>query len=231
MKEIVGIVKKSEQGMSSPFLCRANNDELYWCKGALSGMKSLRAEWICANVAKFLQLPIPPFEIMHVDYELAKASKVDSAVHFVSPMNCYVFASKHVENAVDLMKEHLKGRTIDRTLGVHILLFDSLIHNNDRSPGNSNILSSKDEIWIIDHNNAFSSSWDPKTFLAEHIFASYFTQAKDADYSDFLVSLKKSTILNDVSKHWNEMPSEWLDAEGGLTLDTITSTIQAFKEP
>ena len=231
MKEIVGIVRKSEQGMSSPFLCRADDNELYWCKGALSGMTTLRAEWICANMAKVLQLPIPPFEIMHVDYELARESKVEFASQFVSPMNCYVFASKHIDNAADLMKEHLKGRILDAILGVRILLFDGLIHNTDRSIVNSNILSSKDELWIIDHNNAFSSSWDEKEFLTDHIFGSCYMWAKDIDYSDFLSLLQSPDILNIVSRCWAEMPSEWIDAEDGLTLDAIMSTIRAFKEP
>ena len=88
MKEIVQIIRKSEQGMSSPFFCGADDDQYYWCKGVLSGMTSLRAEWICANLAKSFGLPIPHFEIMHVQYKLAKESKIETAVQLVSPMNC-----------------------------------------------------------------------------------------------------------------------------------------------
>ena len=196
----------------------------YWCKGALSGMTSLRAEWICANLAKSFGLPIPHFEIMHVLYELAKESKIETAVQFVSPMNCYVFASKHIDNAVDLMEENAHSLKLENSLGSRILLFDALIHNADRSTVNSNILYNKNEIWIIDHNNAFCKNWNESAFLRDHILTDDYTKARDCDYAEFLSALKAPELAEIITKHWSEMPPEWIDALEGLTLDEITST-------
>lgn len=41
---IVEIIKQAEQGMSSPFLCRADDGALYFVKGRASGRASLWAD-------------------------------------------------------------------------------------------------------------------------------------------------------------------------------------------
>ncbi len=146
-------------------------------------------------------------------------------------MNCYVFASKHVDNAVDLMVENASSLKLDKSLGAKILLFDALIHNSDRSFGNSNILYRKNEIWIIDHNTAFCRDWNESAFLQDHILTGDYTRAHDQDYADFLAALKSTELPEIVTNHWSAMPSEWIDAPQGLTLDEITSTIESFKQP
>lgn len=45
---IVEIIKQADQGLSSPFLCRGDDGELYFVKGRASGRASLWAEWWAA---------------------------------------------------------------------------------------------------------------------------------------------------------------------------------------
>ena len=128
------------------------------------------------------------------------------------------------------MEENAHKLKLENSLGSRILLFDALIHNADRSIGNSNILCINNEIWIIDHNNAFCRNWNETAFLRDHILSTDYAKAHDEDYAEFLAALKDPELAKTVEKHWSEMPPEWLDAPG-LTLDEITSTILGFKQP
>lgn len=69
---IVEIIKKAEQGLSSPFLCRGDDDALYFVKGRASGRASLWAEWLAGHLGQALGLPIPPFHLVDVPAALVR---------------------------------------------------------------------------------------------------------------------------------------------------------------
>ncbi|ABK43587.1 hypothetical protein Mmc1_1069 [Magnetococcus marinus MC-1] len=60
--EIVEVLERSEQGVTRPFICRGNNNKLYFVKGHGAGKRSLLCEWIAGNLGVSLGLPIAPFE-------------------------------------------------------------------------------------------------------------------------------------------------------------------------
>ncbi len=51
MRSAVQIVRVSEQGVSRPFLCLADDGARYWCKGTTSGIRTMQAEWVCDQLA------------------------------------------------------------------------------------------------------------------------------------------------------------------------------------
>lgn len=69
---IVEIIKQAEQGLSSPFLCRGEDGELYFVKGRASGRASLWAEWLGGHLRRAFGLPIPPFCIAEVPAALIR---------------------------------------------------------------------------------------------------------------------------------------------------------------
>lgn len=69
---IVEIIKQADQGLSSPFLCRGDDGELYFVKGRASGRASLWAEWLGGHLGRAFGLPIPPFCIAEVPAALIR---------------------------------------------------------------------------------------------------------------------------------------------------------------
>ena len=71
--QVTEIVRRLDQGMTRPFLVRAEDDALYVAKGRETTQRGLMAEWICGHLASALGLSIPEFTLLDVPPELAAA--------------------------------------------------------------------------------------------------------------------------------------------------------------
>ena len=71
--QVTEIIRRLDQGMTRPFLVRAEDDALYIAKGRETTQRGLIAEWICAHLARHVDLPIPTFSLLQVPPELALA--------------------------------------------------------------------------------------------------------------------------------------------------------------
>ena len=69
---IIEIIKPAEQGVSTPYLCRGDDESLYFVKGRNSGRSSLWAEWLAGHVGRVFGLPIPPFALASVPASLVR---------------------------------------------------------------------------------------------------------------------------------------------------------------
>jgi hypothetical protein len=49
---ITEVIGRSEQGMTRPFLCHADDWATYYVKGAFAGLNSLCCEWVASRLAK-----------------------------------------------------------------------------------------------------------------------------------------------------------------------------------
>ena len=72
--QIIEIMGRSEQGVTLPFICRGDDDLIYFVKGIGAGRRSQVCEWIAGNLAKEVGLPIAPFEIVDVPVELVEGN-------------------------------------------------------------------------------------------------------------------------------------------------------------
>lgn len=70
MIPIVEVIGRPTQGVTRPFVCRGDDGEIYYVKGAGAGRRSLICEWVAGNLGRDLGLPIPPFSIVEVPPEL-----------------------------------------------------------------------------------------------------------------------------------------------------------------
>lgn len=70
---VTEIVRRLDQGMTRPFLVRAEDDVLYVAKGRETTQRGLIAEWLCAHLARSLGLTIPDFALLEVPFDLADA--------------------------------------------------------------------------------------------------------------------------------------------------------------
>lgn len=168
--QVTEIVRRLDQGMTRPFLVRAEDDALYVAKGRETTQRGLIAEWICAHLARALGLSIPEFVVLDVPKELIEALGAEGGALGEG----IVFGSRQEANVQEFAVTQLKR--IDADARRLLLAFDWWVENADRSltphGGNPNLLwrAAEGRLLVIDHNLAFDADFDEADFLATHVF-------------------------------------------------------------
>lgn len=208
--EIVEVLERSEQGRTRPYVCRGDDGEVYFVKGGSATRKGLVAEWLCAEMAWHLGLPIAPYAIGIVSEELITA---DISGWLRELGAGAVFASRCVQ-AVELTDVH-RDR-VNRELRRDVLAFDWWIRNGDRSlttsGGNPNLLwnpAGEGSLVVIDHNLAFDASFSAEEFADTHVFS----DELPALFSDFVARQTYVERFRRALFAWEsscaKLPSDW----------------------
>ncbi len=139
---ITEVVGRAVQGMTKPFLCKAEFAE-YYVKGAYAGKNSLCCEWVANRLVK-CALPSAPlgqpmFEMGEVAHALIEGSGFPDIRELGEGL---VFASLRIEDGQELTWSAAQGWS-EETMAL-LLLLDLWIQNEDRSlselGGNPNLL-------------------------------------------------------------------------------------------
>src|SRR5262245_25457640 len=97
--QVTEIISRSVQGITRPFLCRADDGRLYYVKGNGAGRRALIAEWIGRHLGQRLGLPIPAFRQAIIPADLLQYSTRED----ISELGAGVgFGSQFVENMDEL---------------------------------------------------------------------------------------------------------------------------------
>ncbi len=172
---LVEVLGRSIQGATRPFLCLADDGELYYAKGEDAGRRSLCCEWVAGTLAQRFGLPVPPFAAACVPPELVRESLRPDIHHLGAGL---VFASRRVEGAREITWS--EAQACPEELKARVLFFDWWVHNEDRSMspdgGNPNLLISPGEagrasVWVFDFNLAFDVGFSEQDFWRHHVFA------------------------------------------------------------
>lgn len=209
--EIVEIIRRSDQGVTEPFICRGEDGALYFVKGRSAGRLSLIREWICGNLAKALGLPVAHFDAVYVSEALIdprsamRLSELGSGLAFGSRQHEYT--SDMLFSQIDLVPEWLRR---------DIMVFDRWVRNYDRSlsaqGGNPNLLWASDtkSVVMIDHNNAFDGPLEGHLFADRHIFGAEYLLLRH----DKAGMAAYSQRLGHSMEQWPDivasLPPEWL---------------------
>lgn len=236
MVEIIEVLRRSEHGITEPFICRGDDDEIYFVKGmGGAGRRSLVCEWICGRLAQALDLPVAPFEIVRVPPELV-AFESPLKLEELGPGPAFGSRQRHVtEITIEAAAE------VPEALRRDILLFDWWIKNGDRSlsarGGNPNLFWEPDarELVVIDHNVAFDTDLIFDNFIQYHIFKE---ESPDV-FGDFVRRHEYTDRLSSALGRWEaicaDIPPEWLylDAEMldpiSLDLDAVHALLGQFE--
>lgn len=212
--QVTEIMRRLEQGMTRPFLVRAEDDALYVAKGRETTQRGLIAEWICAHLAQQLGLPIPAYSLLLVSPELVSAlgPEVSALGHGA------VFGSLQQSGVQEFAVTQLKR--VDAGQRRMLLAFDWWVENADRSlsphGGNPNLLwnAAKSKLLVIDHNLAFDADFDEAAFFATHVFR----QDADTVFGDLVCRAETSALLDAALSCFDTavqgMPPEWLWLDG-----------------
>ncbi len=233
--QIVEIMGRAKQGITRPFICRGDDDQIYFVKGVGAGRRSQVCEWIAGNLALELGLPIAPFEIVDVPVELVEDNPQYSDLG-VGP----AFASLK-QIITELNYAGIDG--VPGGLQRDVLAFDWWVRNEDRtlseSGGNPNLFwePRQGQLVVIDHNQAFDEAFRADHFLKYHVFNSQRHQL----FSDALHMQEYEKNFQEALKQWhnihNGIPTEWkfLDAElsvpANIDLKAIFNTLNRCNTP
>jgi hypothetical protein len=213
--QIIEILGRSEQGMTKPFVCRADNNEIYFVKGYGAGRRGLVCEWIGSCLARRFGLPVAQFDVVEVPQELIDlATRDDIGDLGVGP----AFGSRRMQ-ITELTISNVLEITVQQQIDV--LAFDWWIRNGDRNlsnhGGNPNLFwdVSKGELVVLDHNQVFDEDFSVADFAKLHVFR----DVSEAITRDLVTQAQLEgrfdLALVDFDRFCDTVPPEWwfIDAE------------------
>ena len=225
IEEILG---RSPQGKTEPFICRGDDGETYYVKGAGAGRRSLICEWVAAHLATAFGLPIADYALAQVPEELVlfgvRPDIRDLGVG-------QVFASRRLPHVQELT---LTTRDlVPDAVALDVLVFDWWLHNEDRhlteSGGNPNLLwdVTGEQLAVIDHNMAFDPDFNVPNFLESHVFA----QNWNTVFSDHVVRAAYQKRMTDALAGLSDIrasiPTEWWWVDDGVPANVTWDAIAA----
>ena len=210
---ITEIISRSEQGVTRPFLCRAENDLLYYVKGRYAGYRALCAEWVAGRLGKLMGLPVPDFSIAEVPRALVEGSSRGDASDLGSGL---VFASAFVEDAQEIT--YADVAKVDAGLKQKVMLFDWWVRNEDRTlteyGGNPNLLrtAGTGQLHVFDLNLAFDDTFDEARFWQSHVFTGAVSQWPDGFKLEMIQQMQAALVH--LPEIWNGLPDDWRNPHG-----------------
>ncbi|NHZ81243.1 hypothetical protein F2P44_18465 [Massilia sp. CCM 8695] len=226
--QIIEVIDRSEQGITKPFICRGDDEKIYFVKGRGAGRRSLLCEWIAGNLGLSLGLPIAPFTVVNVPSALISLRSRDDVNELGSGP---AFGSRR-RQVVELSFTHIDKVPISSRRDV--LAFDWWIRNGDRTlsdaGGNPNLFwdVKSDQLVVLDHNQAFDIHFSAQNFAALHVFK----RECPSLFEDWVAQEHYATRYHDAMANWdgicNTIPDEWwyLDDERTLPTDFDPNTLR-----
>ena len=217
--KITEIIGRSDQGVTKPFICRADNEEIYFVKGRGAGRRSLLCEFIASSLGIALGLPIPPIAIVDVPESLvALGSRDDLSELGAGP----AFASLRKKNISELSLS-LAERVPDQ-MQRDVLAFDWWVRNGDRTlnknGGNPNLFwdSEAARLVVLDHNQAFDLDFSPQGFRDFHVFRRHC----GAIFEDWITRSQYGDGYIKAMSNWakicDTIPAEWWFVDAEMTV-------------
>jgi hypothetical protein len=214
-RTIIEVLRRSDQGVTRPFLCRADNGQLYYVKGRDAGPRSLAREWVAGNLAREFQLPVPPFVIANIPKILVRESSRPDIDDLGSGL---VFASAALETPREVT--WTEAAACPDWLKERVLLFDWWVKNEDRclneECGNPNLLVTGGgeglQTWVFDFNLAFDPTFCSVEFWKYHIF-SEMVPAWSGEFRDNILPELRNGAAR-VAALFKMLPPEWAYLEG-----------------
>jgi hypothetical protein len=254
---ITEILGRSEQGMTRPFLCHADDRMTYYVKGAYAGKNSLCCEWVASRLANLIvddePLGLPWFRMAEVPHELVEGSARPDIRDLGEG---WVFSSMRIDGGQEL--DWLSAQGWPEETMAMVLLIDLWLRNEDRSlsphGGNPNLLVEripplpdddtegalwKDQprrLWVYDFNLAFDEDFDLERFFGAHVFGNMLREWPEGFRERMEPRLKEA--LGQVREIFSELPPEWLYVDGDdslpvqLDVERVISVLESpFRDP
>ena len=233
LEEVLG---RSIQGKTEPFICRGEDGETYYVKGAGAGRRSLICEWVAGQLATEFGLPIAGYALAEVPSALVSHGGRADIRDLGAGL---VFASRLLPNVQELTPT--TRELVPDDVALDVLVFDWWLHNEDRhlteNGGNPNLLwdVSGDELVVIDHNLAFDPDFNTTNFLESHVFASHWNSVFSDHFVRSAYEKRMVQALICLPAIRASIPSQWWWVDDGVpasvSWDAIAACIDRCNHP
>lgn len=233
--EIVEVLRRSEHGMTLPFICRGDDGEVYFVKGRGTGRQSQINEWISGKLALAMGIPVAPFNIVDVPEELTGVLSAEEAL----ALGCGPAFGSVEQRITELAFSQILDVPLE--MRGSLLVFDWWVSNLDRkltkNGGNPNLFWDAEDqrLVVIDHNQAFDPEFDSDRFFQYHAFKD---SAPDV-FDDLIERQHYTDRMEQALKDWDSIieaiPEEWLFIDPEMTLkldfnpDSFLKHLQRFR--
>jgi hypothetical protein len=204
------------EGGSLPAIVEADDDFLYVLKfrGAGQGRKALIAELIGGEVARTLGLNVPEIVFAVLDEAFGRIEGDEEIQDLLKASVGLNLGLHYLSGAITFDP---LATTVSAELASRILWLDCFLMNVDRTARNTNMLSWKKELWLIDHGASlyFHHAWQsadnarkPFSAVKDHVFLHAATSLEAAD--EYCKPLLTPARLQEIV---SLIPDEWLGDE------------------
>ncbi|OQX13492.1 MAG: hypothetical protein BWK73_11965 [Thiothrix lacustris] len=188
--QITQIIRRTDQGATRPFVCRADDGYVYYVKGHSASTGERIREWMGTHLAQAFG---------ETTRDLGKG---------------YAVGSRQVQPVSELRYDDIP--LIPSSTQQAILVFDYWVQNEDRTlsalGGNPNLLLNKatSELFAIDYNLILPTAFDAALFWQTHVFRDALKQPiGQAQQQVFERNMQRA--LSQWSQAWQQLPDDWLD--------------------
>lgn len=216
---ITEVIRRTEQGRTKPYLCRADDGLHYFVKHRALPARERVAEWLAGSLAMALGLPVAPFSLVEIP------DAFDSGVvPWLRELGSGVGFGSVLQEAREFAFSDIES--LEPRLAAKVAAFDWWLHNSDRSltahGGNPNLLwrtdGAAEKLILIDHNLAFEQAFSHREFLATHAFAAQFMDF----LGDFIereeVRAEFAGALERLAGAWANIPEAWMFSDAEQTI-------------
>lgn len=209
------------EGGSLPALAEADDGFKYVVKfrGAGHGTKALVAELIGGEIARALGLRVPELVFLRLDEAFGRTEGDEEIQDLLRASTGLNLGLHYLSGAVTFDPV---ASPVDPLLASRIVWLDALLTNIDRTVRNTNLLTWKNELWLIDHGAAlfFHFSWvnwqkhalSPFVQVKDHVLlpAAGRLEEADAEGRRLLTETKIREIVGLIPDDW----LRWNDSPG-----------------
>ena len=229
---MIRYVAPLREGGSLPAIAEADDGFLYVLKfrGAGQGPKALIADLLGAEIARACGLKVPEVVFANLDESFGRTEPDEEIQDLLRASEGLNLGLHYLSGAITYDPAVTK---INAGLASTIVWLDALLMNVDRTARNTNMLTWRNELWLIDHGASLyfhHAGGDPtvqalKPFvqIKDHVLLPFATDIEEADKKLFVV-LTPETIRSIVAL----IPDAWLSTEEGKTPDAMREVYAVF---
>lgn len=205
------------EGGSLPAIVEGDDGFLHVLKfkGAGQGSKALIAELICGEIARAVGMRVPEIVFAHLDESFGRTEpdeEIQDLLKFSTGLN---LGMHYVSGAMSFDPSVTR---LDPLIASKILWLDALFMNVDRTVRNTNMLTLRKELFLIDHGAClyFHHTWHdwkeqaikPFSQIKNHVLIYQAQKLKQADEE-----LKPLITIELIESIVNLIPQEWIQNE------------------
>lgn len=202
--QIIEVQAQAIQGLSGPYICKAENGCRYYVKGRHSGRESQVCELLGWYLAKGFGLPVP--DAMHLELCEDLFDELPQQLQGIGKGQLFGIQEVAPARWFEVADMAWSQQQLRRDL----LVFDYWVGNEDRGVGNPNLLFQDHEkrIIVIDHNRIFTET-PADILISDHIFSAEWRGVS----GDMMLRAEYGSKLQSALQGWdnacNNLPPEW----------------------